>query len=90
MPAKVYEEPKGSDNWCVSIAHQGFEWSRNLGTDKQLALEIEARVKAAASRGSDDLGVQEAMIFALLDYDELPEYERRRQTFRLIPGGRTD
>ncbi len=88
MAVKKFEQPRGSDEWWVSITHPGDRWKKKFG-DKQLAREVAARAEVAVANGDNTLPPR-AVVDALLDYHTLPTHERRRRNFRLIPGGRTD
>ena len=90
MADKVYEDPKGSDKSWFSITLEGQEIVTEISVEKQLAFELAGRANAAAADGMSANEILVAMATAYGEYHKLPEYERRRRTFRLIPGGRTD
>ena len=90
MVAKVYEEPKGSDKLWLSITLEGQEIVTEIQGEKQLAFEMAGRANAVAADGMSANQIMGAMATAYDEYHKLPEYERRRRNFRLIPGGLAD
>ncbi len=86
MAVKKFEQPRGSGELWLSIAHQGFRCKWKVGKNKQLICGMAASGQKALEAGKDFFGVMDAMVMYLI----LPAHEQRLQTFRIIPGGLAD
>ncbi len=86
MAVKAFEQPKGSGELWLSITHQGFRCKWKVGKNKQMIFGMAASGQKALEAGKDFFGVMDATVM----YHFLPAHDQRLQTFRLIPGGRTD
>jgi integrase len=69
MAVKVRERPKGSGVWWLFIDHRGQRWSKKIGRDKKLALDVAKKVEAQLALGHFNLD------------EEKPEFPR----FKIMP-----